>query len=97
MPRKCTICGHKKRSAIDKALVERQPFRTIIDMEAWRETPGDDLVFAMMMPIWFGEKKLGSIFHPPPLPRAPVEARQPTLDELLKLQPNPDSDEIPRI
>ncbi len=31
MPRKCTICGHKKRSAIDKALVARQPFRTIAD------------------------------------------------------------------
>ncbi len=29
MPRKCTICAHKKRSAIDKALVARQPFRTI--------------------------------------------------------------------
>ena len=29
MPRKCTICTHKKRSAIDKALVERQAFRTI--------------------------------------------------------------------
>ncbi len=75
----------------------KAPSNVTIDMEAWRETPGDDLVFAMMMPIWFGEKKLGSIFHPPPLPRAPVETRQPTLDELLKLQPNPDSDEIPRI
>ncbi len=31
MPRKCTICSHKKRSAIDKALVERQAFRTIAD------------------------------------------------------------------
>ncbi len=31
MPRKCTICGHKKRSAVDKALVARQPFRTIAD------------------------------------------------------------------
>ena len=29
MPRKCTICGHKSRSQIDRALVERQPFRTI--------------------------------------------------------------------
>ncbi len=29
MPRKCTICGHKKRPAIDKALVERRPFRDI--------------------------------------------------------------------
>ncbi len=31
MPRKCTICGHKSRSQIDRALVERQPFRTIAD------------------------------------------------------------------
>jgi hypothetical protein len=31
MPRKCTICAHKKRSAIDKALVERRAFRTIAD------------------------------------------------------------------
>ena len=31
MPRTCTICGHKKRPDIDKALVERQPFRTIAD------------------------------------------------------------------
>ena len=29
MPRKCTICAHKKRSDIDEALVERQPFRDI--------------------------------------------------------------------
>ncbi len=29
MPRTCTVCGHKKRSAIDKALVERQAFRNI--------------------------------------------------------------------
>ncbi len=29
MPRRCTICAHKKRSAIDKALVARQPFRAI--------------------------------------------------------------------
>ena len=29
MPRKCTICAHKKRSAIDKALVERRVFRDI--------------------------------------------------------------------
>jgi hypothetical protein len=75
----------------------KAPSNVTIDMEAWRETPGDDLVFAMMMPIWFGEKKLGSIFHPPPLPRAPVETRQPTLDELLKLQPNTDPDGMERL
>ncbi len=29
MPRRCTICTHKSRSKIDRALVERQPFRAI--------------------------------------------------------------------
>ena len=29
MPRTCTICAHAKRPDIDKALVERQPFRAI--------------------------------------------------------------------
>ncbi len=29
MPRRCTICTHKKRTTIDKALVARQPFRHI--------------------------------------------------------------------
>ena len=29
MPRRCTICTHKKRSDIDQALVERRPFRHI--------------------------------------------------------------------
>ncbi len=29
MPRRCTICTHKKRAAIDQALVARQPFRDI--------------------------------------------------------------------
>lgn len=29
MPRTCTICGHKKRLDIDKALVQRRPFRDI--------------------------------------------------------------------
>ena len=31
MPRTCTICTHKDRDAIDKALVAREPFRTIAD------------------------------------------------------------------
>ncbi len=31
MPRRCTICRHKQRAEIDKALVARQPFRTIAD------------------------------------------------------------------
>ena len=31
MSRRCTICGHKEREAIDQALVARQPFRTIAD------------------------------------------------------------------
>ncbi len=59
--------------------------------------PSDDLVFAMMMPAWFGERGLGKILRLPPMPRAPVETRQPTLDELLKLQSIPGKDEIPRI
>ena len=67
------------------------------DLEAWRERPSDDLVFAMMMPCWFGERRLHSILRLPPMPRAPVETRQPTLDELLELQPKPDSDQISRI
>ena len=29
MPRTCTICGHPERVGIDRALVERQPFRAI--------------------------------------------------------------------
>ncbi len=29
MPRRCTVCTHKMRSDIDRALVERQPFRAI--------------------------------------------------------------------
>ncbi len=29
MPRKCTVCGHRSRSKIDQALVERRPFRDI--------------------------------------------------------------------
>ncbi len=51
----------------------------------------------MMMPAWFGEKKLGSILHLPPMPRAPVETRAVTLDELLKLQPNQDPDGMERL
>lgn len=29
MPRRCTVCAHKKRAEIDKALVERRTFRDI--------------------------------------------------------------------
>jgi hypothetical protein len=29
MPRTCTICAHKTRPDIDRALVERRPFRDI--------------------------------------------------------------------
>ena len=39
------------------------------------------------MAAWFGEKKLWSILNLPPLPTAPVETRQPTLNELIDLQP----------
>ena len=56
--------------------------------EAWRESDHDDLVLAAAMAAWFGEKKLHSILKVPPLPQAPIETRQPTLDELLKLQPS---------
>ena len=31
MPRRCTICTHKERDAINQALVAREPFRTIAD------------------------------------------------------------------
>ncbi len=55
--------------------------------EAWRESDHDDIVLAAAMAAWCGEKKLYSILHLPPMPRAPVEAREPTLDELIKLQP----------
>jgi hypothetical protein len=75
----------------------RPPSGTTTDLEAWRENPSDDLVFAMMMPCWFGEKKLGTIFHLPPMPRAPVDPRTVTLDELLKLQPKQEGDGILRL
>ena len=65
--------------------------------EAWRESDHDDLVLAAAMAAWFGEKKLWSILKLPPLPPAPVETRQPTLDELLKLQPNNDGEPYERI
>jgi len=67
------------------------------DLEAWREKPGDDLVFATMLPSWFGERLLPSILHLPPMPIAPVETRQPTLDQLLGLQPAPNPDGIKRL
>ena len=57
--------------------------------EAWRESDHDDLVLAAAMGVWYGEKKLHSILRPPPLPRPPIETRQPTLDELIELQPKP--------
>ena len=34
MPRTCTICRHAKRDAIDRALIERHPFRSIADQYA---------------------------------------------------------------
>ena len=60
--------------------------------EAWRESDHDDLVLAAAMAAWYGEKKLHSILHLPPMPRAPIEARQPTLDELIKMQPKSGGD-----
>ena len=59
--------------------------------EAWRESDHDDLVLAAAMAAWFGEKKLHTILKPPPLPRPPVETRQPTLNELIDLQPKGES------
>ena len=55
--------------------------------EAWRESDHDDLVLAAAMACWHGEKKLGSILKLPPMPRPPIETRQPSLDELLSMQP----------
>ena len=60
--------------------------------EAWRESDHDDLVLAAAMAAWYGEKRLWSILKLPPMPRAPVETRQPTLEELIKLQPNQNGD-----
>ncbi len=65
--------------------------------EAWRESDHDDLVIATAMACWYGERKLRSIMHPPPLPRPPIETRQPTLDELIELQPKDDPDGRSRI
>jgi hypothetical protein len=87
----------------DELIKELQDYtgrRTAItgnDLEAWREKPSDDLVFGMMLPAWFGEKKLSRILKLPPMPRAPVDPRTVTLDELLKLQPNKDPDGILRL
>ncbi len=60
--------------------------------EAWRESDHDDLVLAAAMAAWCGEKRLWSILKLPPMPRAPIETRQPTLEELIKLQPDANSD-----
>ncbi len=60
--------------------------------EAWRESDHDDLVLAAAMGCWYGEKKLYSILHLPPMPRPPMETKPPTLDELIKLQPKSGGD-----
>ena len=60
--------------------------------EAWRESDHDDLVLAAAMAAWYGEKKLYSILHLPPMPRAPTETKPPTFDELIKLQPKSGGD-----
>ena len=60
--------------------------------EAWRESDHDDLVLAAAMAAWYGEKKLYSILHLPPMPRVPIETKPPTLDELIKLQPKSGGD-----
>ncbi len=58
--------------------------------EAWRESYHDDLVLAAAMAAWLGEKRLWSILKLPPMPRAPVETRRVTLDELIEPKPDPD-------
>ncbi len=60
--------------------------------EAWRKSDHDDLVLAAAMAAWYGEKRLWSILKLPPMPRAPVETRQPALGELIKMQPNQNGD-----
>ncbi len=65
--------------------------------EAWRESDHDDLVIATAMACWYGERKLRSIMHPPPMPQPPIETRQPTLDELIEIQPKDDPDGRSRI
>ncbi len=65
--------------------------------EAWRESDHDDLVLATAMACWYGERKLRSIMHLPPMPQPPIETRQPTLDELIELQPKDDPDGRSRI
>jgi hypothetical protein len=94
------IVNSSEADELTKELQEYTGRRTAItgnDLEAWREKPSDDLVFAMMMPAWFGEKKLSPILKLPPMPRAPVDPRTVTLDELLKLQPKHDGDGILRL
>ncbi len=46
----------------------------------------------MQRAAWYGEKRLWSILKLPPMPKAPIEARRATLDELIKLQPQNDPD-----
>ena len=66
--------------------------------EKWRESDHDDLVLAAAIACWYGEKKLWSILHLPPMPPAPTMApRPPTYDEIIKMQPDEQEDEWPRI
>ena len=65
--------------------------------EAWRESDHDDLVLASAIACWYGEKKLWSILNLPPMPRPPIETRQPTLNELITMQPKRDPDAPARI
>ncbi len=60
--------------------------------EAWRESDHDDLVLAAAIACWWGEKKLSSILELPPMPRAPIETRRLTYDELIAMQPKKDDD-----
>ncbi len=65
--------------------------------EAWRESDHDDLVLAAAMAAWLGEKRLWSILRLPPMPRAPIETRNPTLDELIEMQPDRETGRRARI
>ncbi len=60
--------------------------------EAWSKSDHDDLVIAATLAAWYGEKRLWPILKLPPMPRAPIETRQPTLNEIIELQPKDDPD-----
>ena len=104
------ILLQSRRLAIDSALPEA---KTLVEQlqnfeekttaagddayDAWRKGDHDDLLLASAIACWYGEKKLGSILHLPPMPRPPIEMRPPTMDELWAMQPKNYPEETPRI